>query len=306
MACAVFTPLKRASLCALAILAALAPAAPAEARPAGPVAGPPPACTQSWWTGTWKRLEHEGDAIFVQSGRAISSGRYTWAGGGSFADLELSRDCLTMTGLSPKTARLAAAAIEITLVRQGAFTGHWRWLTTPAGTWDGTFGGYCTAGACLVRKAVPIETVSNGCGGAGWDSLVAAQNYAGDTSAYVDSNVNPTARSVTVNFREACNLHDACYGGELVPDVVRGGTRDFRAWSRRDCDLKFLVDMRLLCERRIPSGWTVALANCKATGGNASFGAESRFNFVRKWGYLFFDADSTKLGTQKTGSRPNA
>jgi hypothetical protein len=38
-----------------------------------------------------------------------------------------------------------------------------------------------------VPQAVPIATVANGCGGAGWDSLVAVQNYLGNTPKYADS-----------------------------------------------------------------------------------------------------------------------
>jgi hypothetical protein len=272
----------------------------------GIFADEPPACRQSWWTGTWKRAEHEGEVTFAQQGRSMTSARWTWFGGGTFTGMVLSDDCTSMRGTIPKTPRLAAAYFSIRLERPNTFTGNWRWATTPASRWDGTVGGTCTAGACLTRRPVPIGLVSNGCGGAGWSSLVAAQNYAGNTSTYLNSNVDPTAQSFTVDFKDACDLHDACYGGEFVADRVAGGTNDFRSWSRRECDLKFLTDMRLLCERRIPPAWTVARANCKATGGNASFGAQSRFNFVRRWGQLFFDADPGVAGAQKTGPRSNA
>ena len=67
-----------------------------------------------------------------------------------------------------------------------------------------------------------------------------------------------------------------------------------------------LTDMRLLCHRAIPSDAETALTNCTQRGGNASFGAESRYHFVRRWGHLFFDADLTKAGTQSTGPRSNA
>lgn len=152
---------------------------------------------------------------------------------------------------------------------------------------------------------VPIETVSNGCGGAGWASVVAAQNYLGNTSVYKNSNKNPLAKSYTVDFKAACDLHDAGYSGAIVRDRLRGGIKDFRKWTRKQVDDKFLADMRLLCRRAIPASATVALTNCLARGGNLSFGAESRFNFVRKWGHLFFDADLSTPGTQRTGPRAN-
>lgn len=158
---------------------------------------------------------------------------------------------------------------------------------------------------CAAPGPVPIETVSNGCGGAGWASLVAAQNYLGNSSVYKNSNKNPLATSYTVNFKDACDLHDAGYSGAIVRDKLRGGVRDFRKWTRKQVDDKFLADMRLLCRRAIPASATVALTNCQSRGGNLSFGAESRFNFVRKWGYLFFDADLSQPGTQRTGPRAN-
>lgn len=133
----------------------------------------------------------------------------------------------------------------------------------------------------------PISTVPNGCGGAGWDSLVALQNYLGNTSKYADSNINPRARTYLVNFKDACDLHDAGYSGAIVRDKINGsGIVDFRTWSRQRVDQKFLVDMRYLCTRQIPGAAFTALENCQSTGGNASVGAKSRFNFARCWGVL--------------------
>lgn len=154
-------------------------------------------------------------------------------------------------------------------------------------------------------QPVPIARVSNGCGGAGWDSLVAAQNYLGNTSVYRNSNINPAARAFTVNFKDACDLHDACYSGVIVRDKLSEGVRNFQSWSRHDCDAKFFTDMRRICDARIPPVFTVALMNCRATGGNASFGARSRYNFVNRWGHLFFDADPAKPGSQPKGPRTN-
>jgi hypothetical protein len=127
----------------------------------------------------------------------------------------------------------------------------------------------------------------------------------GNTSTYKDSNINPLAESYTVRFVDACNLHDAGYSGAIVPDKLNGGIVDFRNWSRRQVDDKFLADMRLLCTKQIPAAATVALANCKARGGNVSIGAVSRYNMVRKVGDSFFDADLTKAGIQASGERPN-
>jgi hypothetical protein len=167
---------------------------------------------------------------------------------------------------------------------------------------------FTKAGCTYTAPATPvsIESVSNGCGGAGWASLVKAQNYLGNTSTYRDSNLNPRAKAYTVNFVDACNLHDAGYSGAVVRDKLHGGiVVDFRTWSRKRVDDKFLADMRLLCERQIPARAATALRNCKGRGGNFSFGALSRYNFVRTWGGSFFDADPTQDGTQQTGLRAN-
>jgi hypothetical protein len=137
----------------------------------------------------------------------------------------------------------------------------------------------------LPDALVPIGSVSNGCGG----GEASAQGKFGDISTYRDSNINPTARSYAVNFREACKLHDAGYSGAKVRDALHGGAVvDFFTWTKERVDKKFLDDMILICERTIPASAVTALANCKATGGNFSAGARSRFNFVDRFGSLFW------------------
>lgn len=153
---------------------------------------------------------------------------------------------------------------------------------------------------------VDIDRVSNGCGGEGWETVVTAENLIGNSSTFKDSNVNPLAKSYTVSFVAACNLHDAGYAGVMVADAINGGTVDFRTWSRSRVDGKFLADMRLLCDRQIPATATTARANCRARGGLLSIGAKSRFDLVRTVGIAFFDADLTRPGTQKGGARRSA
>lgn len=132
---------------------------------------------------------------------------------------------------------------------------------------------------------VPIASVSNGCG----PGKASTEARTFDESTFIDSNLNPLARSYTVNFREACNLHDAGYSGAKVKDVLHGGVVvDFFTWTKEQVDEKFLRDMILICERTIPASATTALANCKATGGNVSLGARSRYNVVSRGGGLFY------------------
>jgi hypothetical protein len=60
----------------------------------------------------------------------------------------------------------------------------------------------------VALEPVPVARASNGCGGAGWRSLVRAQNYIGNTSTYWNSDLlyHPAARPFTVDFVDACNL----------------------------------------------------------------------------------------------------
>lgn len=158
---------------------------------------------------------------------------------------------------------------------------------------------------CSTPRVVPISSVANGCGGGEWASLLAVQNYLGNTSKFADSNVNPLARTYPVNFKDACDLHDAGYSGAVVRDKLTGLVVDFRTWSRKRVDDKFLADMQYLCKRQLPGTAFTAIKNCMSTGGNFSVGAKSRYNVVRCWGNLLFDADPTKPGRQSTGPRHN-
>lgn len=105
------------------------------------------ACTENWWRGTWKRVEHGGEVTFGQSGGRITSGSYTWFGGGTFAGMTLQDNCRTMTGNQGATDQLKAAVFEIHLESKNHFAGNWRWATTPARhpdgskRWNGSFGG---------------------------------------------------------------------------------------------------------------------------------------------------------------------
>ena len=159
-----------------------------------------------------------------------------------------------------------------------------------------------------VPRPVPIATVSNGCGGGDWELLVKAQNFLGNKSTYYDvpnGTANPSARAWSVSFKDACDLHDAGYAGAVVRDKLRGGIKDFRRWTRKQVDDKFLADMRLLCERQIDKGERIVLDKCRGYGGNGSIGAESRYDFVRKRGVDYFDADLDQPGRQETGPRTN-
>ncbi len=152
-----------------------------------------------------------------------------------------------------------------------------------------------------ISLLAPIAKVSNTCGGAGWDSIVAVQNYFGNRHTYQQS----LTRSFSVDFSEACNLHDAGYGGHTVADSINGGIVDYHSWSRPRVDRKFLGDMRKLCDRTIPAWAKNAHEKCYSTGGTLSIGALALYNFVARHGWRFFDADLTVPGIQPRGHRAN-
>ena len=138
----------------------------------------------------------------------------------------------------------------------------------------------------LPSALVPIESVANGCGG----GVASTEPRFGDTSTYLNSN-NPLGTRYTVNFRDACNLHDAGYSGAKVLDKLNGGAPiDYFKWNQLQVDNKFYADMQLLCIKQVPAAAPVARADCLARGGKTSWGAETRYNFVRTAGSHFWRA----------------
>ena len=215
------------------------------------------------------------------------------------------------------------ARVQIALFSGGALVGKttsgwgpangstWWWDTTlPAGALGPIY--FCANGvdaagnkgkaSCQwISSVVPLAKVSNGCGGGGWDTLVKIQNYFGNTHSYQDSLLH----SYEVDFKTACDLHDAAYGGYTVWDPISRTYTDFHSWSRPRIDAKFLADMRTLCDRQIPASAKNALTKCHSTGGTLSIGALTLYNFVAKQGWRFFDADPQVVGDQRHGSRAN-
>lgn len=174
--------------------------------------------------------------------------------------------------------------------------GRYKIVDSDPGTWsqnEGTGGrgmGWVMAipAAGLAWPALPdalvsIESVSNGCGG----GVASSAKRIGDTSTYLNSN-NPLGTRYTVNFRAACNLHDAGYSGAKVKDTLNGGIVDHFTWTQKRVDDKFLADMQQLCVAQIPAAASVAISDCKGRGGKTSFGAETRYNLVTTAGSLFW------------------
>lgn len=146
-------------------------------------------------------------------------------------------------------------------------------MVTPADVWPP-----------LPSALVSLASVSNGCGG----GTVDENPRWGDTSTYRDSN-NPFGETFEVNFRKACNVHDAGYNGARVRDPFSGeAIRDFFRLTRDPIDTKFLADQRTLCDEQIPATAPGARSDCKGHGGKTSFGAESRYDAVRLAGHKYW------------------
>jgi hypothetical protein len=71
------------------------------------------------------------------------------------------------------------------------------------------------------EAVVSLASVSNGCGG----GAPSSEARWGDTSEYYGH---------IVNFRLACNLHDAGYTGAEVQDPINGGYVDYFTWRPRN------------------------------------------------------------------------
>jgi hypothetical protein len=161
-----------------------------------------------------------------------------------------------------------------------------------------------------ITYVVPVTWVSNGCGGANWNAVLEwAQNYFGNKHTFRDSaylGVAGTGLSYEVDFKDACDIHDAGYGGYAVDDAINTRSSvDYRRWSQKQVDDQFLKDMRTLCRRKIPATAKYALADC--TGGPAwnelgirhLIGAHTLYSFVHEYGDGFYDGDLTTPGIQK-------
>jgi hypothetical protein len=100
-----------------------------------------------------------------------------------------------------------------------------------------------------------------------------------------------------VNFRPACDMHDAGYDGGIVYDPRRGYV-DTRVLSRRTIDDRFYDDLINQCNAQI--GW-----NAPAARFQCYTIASTYYVAVRAAGWALFDAAPAVQGLQQSGTRPN-
>jgi hypothetical protein len=147
---------------------------------------------------------------------------------------------------------------------------------------------------------VSLASVSNGCGG----------GVASEDPRFFDA---LDYGGIKVSFRQACNVHDACYSGAVVRDPFTTPPDrivDFRGWSQERCDDAFLANMQTLCRKQIPTAgtspeWDEARDDCQHGSGptlpscttlvspipnlgNQAIGAAFAHRVVRKCGHRFF------------------
>ena len=101
-----------------------------------------------------------------------------------------------------------------------------------------------------------------------------------------------------VNFRPACDMHDAGYDGGFVFDLINGGLVDTRSQSRLTIDNRFYNDLITLCNRQIGGNAFVARSLCYSI-------AATYYGAVRAAGWALFDASPAVPGLQSSGTRPN-
>src|SRR5262245_16114519 len=101
-----------------------------------------------------------------------------------------------------------------------------------------------------------------------------------------------------VNFRSACDMHDAAYEGGIVYHPATGALMDTRTWSRSTADLVFRSDLKGQCNLQIGANAQVARALCYAI-------AETYYAAVRAGASGRFDANPFVPGIQASGPRVN-
>lgn len=249
---------------------------------------------ENTWAGTWNT--NYGKMVLQAGG----SGAYDYCDGKISGSASGNKLTGTWTQKWPcGGATEASGPFEFTLAANGkSWTGRWRY--TSGGDWHTNwYATSCAAGECLKNgedeaiiwpplpdALVPLSSVSNGCGGgpAGNDPKD------GDVSDYVNSEIPfadlaswERSKKYHVNFREACKQHDAGYSHAKVKDMALNGSKviDYFTSTKAQVDTKFLEDMWKICDDQVPKTATVALRNCKQSGGfHTEHGAKTRYNVV--------------------------
>ena len=147
----------------------------------------------------------------------------------------------------------------------------------------------------VLADPVPIESVANGCGG----------GEVGNSPRYLDEVTFSSGTSglrFKVRFRQACNIHDAGYGGAIIKNPLHGNTIvDYRTVPRKVVDDQFRTDLKVLCDQQLPKNRIPA-----SVRKSCYQHADAYWTAVRALGWKFYDSNLAKQGTQLTGPRSSA
>lgn len=140
---------------------------------------------------------------------------------------------------------------------------------------------------------VPIFLVSNGCGGqTGYKKIDQWEKTLLDER---------TLGNKTVDFRPACNAHDAGYSGFTIKNPRTGEVIDYLRYSRNMVDGEFLLDFQKICEKNFPLDGSDVIA-----AGSCYQWAGRYFSAVSQIGSFFYDANPVLPGIQTKYERPVA
>ncbi len=134
----------------------------------------------------------------------------------------------------------------------------------------------------LKPKPVSLKSVSNGCGGGEPHTNPQFLDTATFSPVFGDK--------LTVNFRLACNVHDAGYSGVLVRNPLHLNKEvDFSRWSREELDKLFLFNLKKMCREQL-QGSPLLRTKCYAR-------VHTYYAFVRLVGEKYFNANPITPGT---------
>lgn len=123
---------------------------------------------------------------------------------------------------------------------------------------------------------VPLNRVSNGCGGQLGSKFIDKWMSKEWDSKKIGGE--------TVLFKPACDAHDAGYSGLTVKNPISGVITDYRTWTRQHVDDFFMVDLQSIC-----------MEHPKVVMSCMPFPTKY-YGVVRAVGSWFYDADPTIPG----------
>jgi len=170
------------------------------------------------------------------------------------------------------TRKIPAPLFVITTTRFGPF---YLCLSTVNKAGVKSSGAPCS-NVMWVGIEVPLNRVSNGCGGQLGSKFIDRWMSKEWDSKKIGGE--------TVLFKPACDAHDAGYSGLTVKNPVSGMITDYRTWTRQQVDDFFMMDLQSICMKH-----PKVVMSCMPF-------PTKYYGVVRAVGSWFYDADPTIPG----------